>query len=157
MAKTNYIPQGYHTATPYLIVHNAKEALSFYQRAFGAKEVERHEDPTTGKIMHSEIEIGDSRIAVADEHPQMGIKSAKTLGGTPVSILLYVPDVDAVVGQAIKAGATLTRPVADQFYGDRSGGVTDPFGHSWYVHTHKEDVSAEEMERRMKAMATQKK
>ena len=156
MAKTNYIPQGYHTATPYLIVNNAKEALAFYQRAFGAKEIERHEDPTTGKVVHSEIEIGDSRIAVADEHPEAGIKSAKTLGGTPVSILLYVPDVDAVVGQAIKGGATLTRPVTDQFYGDRSGGVTDPFGHR-YVHTHKEDVSAEEMERRMKAMATQKK
>ena len=157
MAKTNYIPQGFHTATPYLIVHNAKDALAFYQRAFGAKETQRYEDPASGRIGHAEIEIGDSKIALADEYPEMGHKSAKTLGATPVSILLYVPDADKVVGQAIKAGATLTRPVTDQFYGDRAGAVTDPFGHSWYVHTHKEDVSAEEMERRMKAMATQKK
>ena len=157
MAKTNYIPEGYHTVTPYLIVHNAKEALAFYERAFGAKLRERFEDPSSGKIGHAEFEIGDSRIALADEYPEMGAKSAKSLGGTPVSILLYVPDADAVVGQAIKAGATLTRPVTDQFYGDRAGSVTDPFGHSWYVHTHKEDVAPEEMERRVKAMAKQKK
>jgi|SRR5579859_4216051 len=157
MAKTNYIPQGYHTVTPYLIVHNAKDALAFYEKAFGARVSERFEDPTSGKIGHALLEIGDSRIALADEHPEYGAKSAKTVGGTPVSILLYVPDADATVGSAIKAGATLTRPVTDQFYGDRAGAVTDPFGHSWYVHTHKEDVSQEEMERRMKAMAAQKK
>ncbi len=143
-------PEGYHTATPYLIVRDAARAIEFYKKAFGAKELMRMADPS-GKIGHAEIKIGDSPIMLADEVPGMGYRSPESLGGSPVSILLYVEDVDAVFNQAVAAGAKVQRPVADQFYGDRTGGVTDPFGHVWYVATHIEDVSPEEMRKRTAA------
>jgi PhnB protein len=144
------IPEGYHTATPYLIVRNAARAIEFYKKGFGATELMRMADPS-GRIGHAEIRIGDSPIMLADEVPEMGFRSPESLGGSPVSILLYVEDVDAVFSQAVAAGAKVQRPVADQFYGDRTGGVTDPFGHIWYIATHKEDVSPEEMRKRAAA------
>ena len=145
------IPDGYHTATPYLIVRGAAQALDFYQAAFGATELYRLPDPS-GRIGHAEIQIGDSRLMLADEFPEMGVRGPQSLNGTSVSILLYVEDVDARFQQAITAGATVTRPLKDQFYGDRSGTMTDPFGHQWTIATHKEDVSPEEMQTRYEAM-----
>jgi PhnB protein len=150
MASVKPIPEGYHSVTPYLIVKDAARALEFYGKAFGATEVMRFMQPD-GRVGHAEIRIGDSHVMLADEFPEIGAKSPQTIGGTPVTIMLYVEDVDAVVDRAVKAGATLTRPVQDQFYGDRSGGVTDPFGHSWFVATHVEDVSPDELQRRAAA------
>ena len=144
------IPAGYHTVTPYLIINGAAEALAFYQQAFGATELFRMPTPD-GKIGHAEIKIGDSPIMLADESLEMGSRSPQSYGGSPVTIMLYVEDVDTVVNRAVFAGATLQRPVKDQFYGDRSGSVKDPFGHEWHIATHTEDVSPEEMNRRMKA------
>jgi PhnB protein len=144
------IPEGYHTVTPYLIVKGAARAIDFYVRAFGAKELFRMAQPD-GRVGHAELQIGDSRVMLADEYPEIGAKSPQAYGGSAVTIHLYVPDVDAVVERAVAAGAQLTRPVADQFYGDRNGGVTDPFGHAWFVSTHVEDVSPEEIERRAAA------
>ena len=152
----NYIPQGYHTATPYLIVKGAARAIDFYKQAFGATELMRFAGPG-GSIGHAEIRIGDSPIMLADEMPQMGYRSPAALGGSSVSVMLYVPDVDKVVERAVKAGAKVERPVADQVYGDRSGTIHDPFGHVWTVSTHKEDVSPEEMQRRAAGMATAQK
>ena len=149
---TKPIPDGYHSVTPYLIINGASAALDYYKRAFGATELFRMPAPE-GKIGHAEIKIGDSPIMLADEFPEMGYKSPQSLGGSPVSIMIYVEDVDAVFKQAIAAGGKEQRPVKDQFYGDRSGTVEDPFGHVWHVATHKEDVSSEEMERRAKAHA----
>ena len=149
--KVNPIPEGYHSVTPYLIVNDGAAALDFYKRAFGAVEVMRMEGPN-GKIGHAEIRIGDSHIMLADEVTEMGYRSPKTLGGSPISIMLYVEDVDTVVKQAVESGAKLVREVADQFYGDRTGGVEDPFGHQWYVGTHKEDLPLEEIKRRAAAM-----
>jgi PhnB protein len=146
------IPEGYHSATPYLTVDDSARAIEFYKKAFGATEKMRMPGPG-GKTMHAEVQIGDSRIMMSDEFPEMGGKSAASLGGSPVTIMLYVEDVDAVVAQAVAAGATLTHPVVDKFYGDRSGGLKDPFGHKWHIATHKEDVSPEEMQRRMQALA----
>lgn len=148
----NYIPKGYHSATPYLICKGAARAIDFYKQAFGAAELMRFPGPG-GSIGHAEIKIGDSPIMLADEMPQMGYRSPASLGGSPVSIMLYVQDVDRVVNQAVKAGAKLERPVTDQFYGDRNGTIQDPFGHVWTIGTHKEDVSPEEMQRRAAAMA----
>jgi PhnB protein len=145
------IPDGYHSVTPYLIVHDAAGALAFYQKAFGAKELFRFPMPD-GKIGHAEIKIGNSPIMLADEFPQMDARSPRSLGGTPTGIMLYVEDVDAVTAQAVAAGAKVVKPVQDQFYGDRSGTVVDPYGHKWTIGTHKEDVSFEEMQRRMAAM-----
>jgi PhnB protein len=145
------IPAGYHTATPYLIVKGAAAAIDFYKKAFGATELMRLADPS-GKIGHAEIKIGDSPIMLADEVPAMGIRSPQTLGGAGVSILLYVEDVDARFNQAVAAGATAVRPLQDQFYGDRSGTLTDPFGHVWTIATHNEDVPPEEIDRRFEAM-----
>ena len=147
---TKPIPKGYHAITPYLIVKRGAEAIQFYVRAFGAVEDERMEGPG-GKIRHAEITIGDSRVMLADEHPEIGALSPQTIDGSPVSLHLYVEDVDAVVARAIAAGATLTRPVADQFYGDRVGGITDPFGHRWFIATHKEDLTKDELHRRAAA------
>jgi PhnB protein len=147
-SKVKPIPEGYHTATPYLVVNGAAAAIDFYKKAFGAIELFRLPGPG-GKIGHAEIKIGDSPIMLADEHPEVGARSPHSYGGSPISILLYFEDVDAVFKEAVAAGAKVERPVADQFYGDRSGGVKDPFGHIWFIHTHKEDVSPEEMERRM--------
>jgi PhnB protein len=141
------IPDGYHSVTPYLVLSGATEAIDFYKQAFGATELFQVPAPG-GKIGHAEIKIGDSTIMLADEFPEMGYKSPRTLGGSPVSIMIYVEDVDAVFDRAIAAGGKEQRPVKDQFYGDRSGTLEDPFGHVWHVATHKEDVSAEEMERR---------
>ncbi len=141
------IPEGYHTATPYLIVKGAAEALEYYKKAFGARETMRFAAPG-GKIGHAEIRIGDSAIMLADEHPDMGYRGPQSIGGTPVSILLYVEDVDRWFERAIAAGGKVMRPVAEQFYGDRTGTLTDPFGHVWSISTHVEDVSPEEMHRR---------
>ena len=141
---TQPVPEGYHAITPYLIVTGAAKALEFYARAFGAVERERMQDPS-GKIRHAEIRIGDSPVMLADEHPEIGALGPQTVGGSPVNLLLYVEDVDAVVAGAVAAGARLTRPVADQFYGDRVGGITDPFGHRWSIATHKEDLTKEEV------------
>ena len=143
------IPKGYHTVTPYLIINGAAKALDFYQRAFGAKELFRMPMPG-GQIGHAEIEIGDSRIMLSDEHPQMGYRGPQSLGGSPVGIMLYVEDVDERFQRAIAAGGKELRAVQDQFYGDRSGTLTDPFGHVWTISTHKEDVSPAEIERRGK-------
>jgi PhnB protein len=145
------IPDGYHTATPYLIIDGAAQAIDFYKKAFGAEELMRVDAPG-GKLGHAEIRIGDSPIMLADEHPPMGFKGPQSYGGTPVSIVLYVPDVDAVVARAVAAGAKVQRPVADAFYGDRTGTIVDPFGHVWSVATHKEDLSPEEIGRRAAAM-----
>lgn len=145
------IPDGYHTATPYLIVQDGARAIDFYKQAFGAAELFRMAD-TSGKIGHAEFKIGNSILMLAEEHPDMGYRSPKSLGGTPVSILLYVEDVDAVFNQAVAAGGKVQRPIKDEFYGDRTGTLTDPFGHVWTIATHKEDVSPEEMDRRYRAM-----
>jgi PhnB protein len=145
------IPDGYHTVTPYLIVSNAAKALEFYQRAFDAKELMRLAMPN-GKVGHAEIMIGDSRLMLADEAPEWDARSPQTIGGSSVFLALYVEDVDAVISRAVAAGAKLFKPVADQFYGDRSGSVTDPFGHKWTIATHQEDVSPEEIQQRAAAI-----
>jgi PhnB protein len=144
------IPEGYHAVTPYLIFSGAAEAIAFYQKALGASEVMRMDGPG-GKIHHAEINIGGSRVMLADEHPEIQALSPKTIGGSPVSMHVYVEDVDAAVERAVKAGATLIRPVADQFYGDRVGGIEDPFGYRWFIATHKEDLTMDEIHRRAAA------
>jgi PhnB protein len=149
MAKVKPIPDGYHSITPYLIIRGAKKAMEFYSKAFGAQEVFKMEDEK-GTIGHAEMRIGSSIFMLADEKPNMPHKSPATLGGSPISIMLYVEDVDSTFKQAVSAGAEVERPLANQFYGDRTGGVKDPFGFSWYISTHVEDVSPEEMERRAK-------
>jgi PhnB protein len=146
-AAVKAIPEGYHSVTPYLILNAAGDAIAFYQKALGAEEVLRMEDPG-GKVHHAEIKIGDSRIMLADEHPELQALSPKTVGGSLVSIHLYVTDVDIAVERAVAAGAKLIRPVADQFYGDRVGGIEDPFGYRWFIATHKEDLSMDEIRRR---------
>ncbi|MEX0978519.1 MAG: VOC family protein [Pirellulales bacterium] len=151
MAQVKSKPDGYHTATPYLIIKGAAAAIDFYKKAFSASELMRMTDPKTNGIGHAEIKIGDSPIMLADEHPDMGYKSPKTIGGTPVSLMLYVDDVDAMAKQALAAGAKVMRPVQDQFYGDRSGTFEDPFGHVWTIATHKEDLSPEEIDKRAAA------
>jgi PhnB protein len=144
------IPDGYRAVTPYLIFNDAGGAIEFYKKALGATEVMRLEDPS-GKVHHAEIKIGDSRIMLADEHPEIQALSPKTIGGSPVSMHVYVEDIDAAVERAVKAGAKLVRPVADQFYGDRTGGVEDPFGYRWFIATHKEDLTMGEIRRRAAA------
>lgn len=143
------IPEGYHSVTPYLIVRGAAQAIEFYKKAFGATELMRFPGPN-GTVAHAEIKIGDSPIMLADEGPEH--KSPQSVGESPVGLMVYVPDVDKVFTQAVSAGAKSTRSVQDQFYGDRSGNLTDPFGHKWTIATHKEDVSEQEMERRMQAL-----
>lgn len=138
------LPAGYHSVTPYLIVQASSEAIAFYGRAFGAVEVMRLDGPH-GKVWHAEIQIGDARVMLADEHPELGFLSPQTLGGAGVSLLVYVADVDAVFSQAMAAGAVQLRPVQNQFYGDRSGTLRDPFGHVWSIATHIEDLSNEEI------------
>jgi len=146
------IPDGYHTVTPYITVDGAAKALEYYAKAFGAEERMRHGGPG-GKIMHAEMKIGDSAIMLSDEFPEMGAKSPKSLGGTPFGLCLYVGDADAVFNRAVAAGGKVDRPVQNQFYGDRSGTLIDPFGHKWTISTHVEDVSPEELQRRMAEMA----
>lgn len=145
------IPAGYHSVTPYLLVRDAAKALAYYRDAFGADEVMRFEGPP-GRIAHAEIKIGDSHVMLADENPGDGYVGPQTLGGAGVSLMLYVPDVDATFERAVKAGATVRRAVADQFYGDRVGTLTDPFGHVWSIATHREEVSVEEAKRRMEKL-----
>ncbi|MBD3160666.1 MAG: VOC family protein [Candidatus Eisenbacteria bacterium] len=151
---TKPIPDGYHTATPYLIVKGGADAIEFYRNAFGAEEVMRMNGPG-GAVMHAEIKIGDSPIMLADEMPDCDWKGPQSLGGTPVSLMLYVEDVDARYKKAIQAGAKELRPVKDQFYGDRAGTLADPFGHVWTIATHKEDVPGEEINRRFEEMMKQ--
>ncbi|MCU1266903.1 MAG: uncharacterized protein JWM21_3221 [Acidobacteria bacterium] len=146
------IPDGYHSVTPYLIIKGAADAIEFYKKAFGATELFRMPQPD-GKIGHAEIKIGDSPIMLADEFPDMKYLGPQTLGGSAVSLLIYVEDVDAVFNQAIAAGAEQQRPVEDKFYGDRGGSLVDPFGHVWHIATHTEDISPEEMEKRAAAAA----
>jgi PhnB protein len=148
--KVKPIPEGYHTATPHMIVKGAAEAIEFYKKAFGATELFRMAQPD-GRIGHAQIKIGDSLIMLADEFPEKGARGPQSFGGSPVSFYLYVEDADAVFVQAIAAGAQVKQPLTDQFYGDRTGGVTDPFGHSWYIATHKEDVAPEELAKRAAA------
>ena len=150
--KVKPVPDNYHAVTPYLVVDGAAKAIEFYKKAFKATERVRMPGPEN-RIAHAEVQIGDSMVMLCDPMVEMGHKSPKTLGGTPITMMLYVEDVDATVADALKAGAQTLRPVEDQFWGDRMGGVTDPFGHQWYVATHIEDVSPEEMQRRMEAMA----
>ena len=152
-AKAKPSPDDYRAATPYLCVTNAAQAIDFYVQAFGAREHMRMRQPD-GRIGHAEIRIGAAPIMLADEFPEMEFRSPLTLGGTPVNILIYVEDVDARVEQAVAAGATLTRPVADQFYGDRVGVLKDPFGHSWTFATHIEDLTPEQMLERAPVAAT---
>ena len=149
--KVKPIPDGYEGAMPYLICKGAAKAIEFYKKAFGASEIMRMEGPG-GSIAHAEIRIGGAFIMLADEAPEMGARSPETIGGSPVSIYIYVEDVDAFAQRAEKAGAHVLRPVADQFYGDRSIHLKDPFGHSWGFATHIEDVSHEEIRRRAAAM-----
>ena len=143
------IPDGYHTMTPYLTVKGADRALDFYKKAFGAKEIMRM--PAGDKIAHAEMKIGDSMIMLADENAQMDVRGPRAIGGTPVSLHVYVEDSDAVFERAVQAGARALRAVEDRFYGDRSGQFEDPFGHRWDVSTHVEDVPPEEMSKRAAA------
>ena len=144
------IPDGYNQAIPYLACRNAAKALEFYAKAFGATEQMRMAAPD-GKIGHAEIKIGNALIMLSDEYPEMKVQSPQTIGGTPVGIYIYVPDVDALNKRAIAAGATVEREIANQFYGDRSVTLTDPFGHRWFFATHVEDVAPDEMKRRAEA------
>ncbi len=145
------IPDGFHSITPYLTVKDGSAAILYYQKAFGAKEIGRISMPD-GTVGHAELQIGDSRLMLAEEMPAWGNKSPATLGGSPVGIALYVSDVDTVFQRALDAGATVVEPLKDQFYGDRSGTLTDPFGHKWHILTHIEDVTFAEMQKRMDAM-----
>ena len=151
MADVKPIPEGYHSITPYLTIDGAAEAIEYYKKAFGATELFRMEHE--GKIGHAEMKIGDSPLMLADECLERGNKSPKALGGSPVGIMIYVEDVDTMYPQAIAAGGTEVSPLQDQFYGDRSGTLADPYGHVWTVATHKEDVSSEEIDKRLAAMA----
>lgn len=147
--KVKPIPDGYRSVTPYLVVDGAAAAIDFYKAVFNASEHLRIPGPND-RIGHAELMIGDCMVMLADEHPELNIHGPRHHGGSPVSIMLYVPDIEAVAAKAVAAGARMKRPVADQFYGDRMGTLKDPFGHSWHIATHIEDVSPTELERRMK-------
>ncbi|MFY9672806.1 MAG: VOC family protein [Terriglobales bacterium] len=153
MSKDNvsYIPEGYNSVTPYLVIKGAAQAIDYYKKVFDAKVLVRMDGPNH-TVGHAELQIGNSRIMLADENPQMGATSATTIGNSPVSLYLYIPDVDRVVEKAVAEGAKIIKPVQDQFYGDRSGFLQDPFGHFWGIATHVEDVSDTEMKERMKKM-----
>ena len=151
MNKVHYIPKGYGSVTPYLIIKGAAKAIDYYKNVFGATEIMRMPGPD-GRIGHAELQIGDSRIMLADEFPEMGYRSAESIGASPVSLLVYLPDCDQVVAKAVAEGAKILKPVEDQFYGDRSGFIQDPFGHLWSIATHKEDVSPQELEERARKM-----
>jgi PhnB protein len=146
--KRKSAPRGYRTATPYLIIEGAAGAIEFYKRIFGARVLLSLAEPS-GKIGHAEIKIGDSRIMLADEYPQTGYRSPQSLGGSPVSILLYVEDCDATFERAIANGAKTLNPMSDQFYGDRAGTLQDPFGHVWTIASHNEELTAEEILKRV--------
>ena len=151
MANVNWIPDGYSQVSPYLCIDGASDAIEFYGSVFGATERMRMPSPG-GKVGHAELEIGDAVIMLADEFPEMGVRSPKAIGGTPVTIFVYVDDVDSVFERAMSAGATSLRAVENQFYGDRSGQFEDPFGHRWSVATHVEDVPPDEMAKRAAAV-----
>jgi PhnB protein len=155
MSTVQAIPAGHHTVTPYLTIKNAAKALEFYKKAFGATETYTLMLPD-GRLGHAEIRLGDSMIMLSDEFPEYGGKAPETLGGSPISIHLYVEDVDAFFKKALAAGAIERQPVMDQFYGDRSGQLEDPFGHLWWVATHTEDVAPEEVQKRVQAMFARK-
>ena len=144
------IPEGYYSLTPYLVIKGAAKAMEFYAKAFGAVEMVRMPGPGD-HVMHAEMKIGNSMLMLADESPERGHLSPATLGGTSSSVMLYTDDVDATFKRAVEAGATVEMPPADMFWGDRMGNLKDPFGHNWAIATHKEDVSPEEMEKRMQA------
>jgi PhnB protein len=147
MAKTvKRVPEGYHTLTPHLVVHGAAQAIEFYKKAFGAKELRRSPGPG-GKLMHAELQIGNSRLMLNDDFPEMGAVSPQALKGTPVTIHIYVEDADAMFQQAVKAGAKVLMDLADQFWGDRYGVVTDPFGHHWSIGSHIKDLTPEELQK----------
>lgn len=152
MPDVSPIPADYPRLCPYLHIDGAAAAIDFYAQAFGASERMRLGGPD-GRIGHAELAIGDSVVMLADENPQIGVKGPRTVGGTPVTLSVYVDDVDSTVAKAVELGAKLTRPVADQFYGDRVGGIEDPFGHVWSIQTHIEDVDPDEMRRRAAEMS----
>jgi PhnB protein len=152
MSNVRPVPEGYHSVTPYLFIKGAASAIEFYKNVFGATEVMRMPGPN-GQIMHAELRIGDSIVMLSDENPQMGALSPQSIGGTATGLNVYLANVDAVAQKAIDAGAKLVRPVKNQFYGDRSGTLIDPFGHMWSVATHVEDVPPEEMQKRMSQAA----
>lgn len=151
MKKVKYIPKGFNTITPYLVIKGAAKAIDYYKDVFGATVLVRMDGPG-GTVGHAELQIGDSRFMLADENLQMGNRSAESIGASPVSLYVYLPEVDKVVEKAVATGAKILKPVTDQFYGDRSGFLQDPFGHLWGIATHVEDVSDEEMKERMKKM-----
>ncbi|ACJ18555.1 Dot/Icm type IV secretion system effector PhnB [Coxiella burnetii] len=153
--KPTAIPPGYHSITPYLFVNEATKVIEYYKKAFGAEEEMRMEMPG-GKIGHAELKIGDSKIMLADEFPEMGARSPRTYGGSPVTIHLYVEDVDKTAQQAVNAGGKLKGKVENQFYGDRSGTLEDPFGHTWNISTHIEDLSDEEIRKRAAELFSKK-
>jgi PhnB protein len=152
MAQVKAIPDGYHNVTPYLFVRGAAAAIEFYKTVFGATEILRMPGPD-GRIAHAEIKIGDSIVMLADENPGRGVMSPQTIGGYSAGMMVYIENVDAVVKKAIERGARALHPIKDQFYGDRSGSILDPFGHMWTIATHVEDVSEEELKKRMSAMS----
>lgn len=150
MGSVQPVPEGYEGVTPYICVHDGAAAIEFYKQAFGATELLRMEGPP-GVIGHAEVKIGGGIVMLSDESPEIGVLSPKTLGGSATGLMFYVPDCDAVFAQAVAAGAEVLRPLADQFYGDRTGQVLDPFGHKWSIATHIEDVPPDEMDARAKA------
>jgi uncharacterized glyoxalase superfamily protein PhnB len=150
-AKAQPIPKGYHIITPSLVVSGAKEALEFYKKAFGAKEVGKAMTTPDGKILHGEFRIGDSIVMYSDEFPNMGSRSPLSVGGVSSSLMIYTRDADALFNQAVASGAKVAMPIGDMFWGDRYGVVTDPFGHQWQIATHKEDLTPKEMARRAAA------
>jgi PhnB protein len=152
VAKTKNPPQGYNSLTPYLIVKGAAAAIDFYKTAFNAVEIMRMPQPD-GRIGHAELRIGDSVLMLADEFPEAEAISPSTLGGTTFGLMIYVDDADSMFNKAVSMGAVVKKPMVDQFYGDRNGTLQDPWGHKWTISTHMEDVTPEEMERRMAAMA----
>ena len=150
--KVKSTPKGYRSFTPYLIIQGAGRAIEYYKKVFNAKEVVRMASPDGQKVMHAELKIGNSMVMLADEAPEMGARSPQAVGGTPVHLLLYVRNVDRTFKRAVKAGGRVVEEPNDKFYGDRSGRITDPFGHEWTLSTHKEDLSGDEMDRRAQAM-----
>jgi PhnB protein len=150
LKKAKSVPRGYRTVTPYLIIKDAASAIDYYKQAFKAKVLMCLSEPS-GKVGHAEIKIGDSRMMLADEYPEMGSRGPQSFGGSPVSILLYVDDCDEIFNRAIAKGAKIVKPISDQFYGDRAGTLEDPFGHVWTIATHKEDLTSEEILQRAAA------
>jgi len=150
-SKTKPIPDGFNTLTPHLVVKEASKAIDFYKKAFGAEEIRRMSGPDSESIMHAELKIGNSRLMLVDEFPEMDARGPGSIGGTPVTIHMYVEDADSAFNRAVSAGAQVRMPLADMFWGDRYGVLADPFGHSWSIATHKEDLTPEEIRKRMQA------